>query len=178
MDIHKKYSLGHRAFIYFLSRRIKIVVYLFVLAGAVWYSERWIPSSFLAWGLWQDYAAKILFLSGAAYLALMLIRTYLEYGNYKYIFTDEAFVMTSGFIGQSEVAALYHQIQNVNIDRGALAQLAGVSDVVIVMIGSERSSAHNKIVLPAVGRKRARLIQKELLVRARRHIVPLSDSDE
>ncbi|MGB7957545.1 MAG: PH domain-containing protein [Minisyncoccia bacterium] len=178
MDDHKKYSLGHRAFIYFLSRRIKFAVYLFVLAGVLWYSERWVPSSFITWSLWQDYATRVLFLLSIAYFLLMFLRTYMEYSNYKYIFTDEAFVMTSGFVVQTEVAALYHQIQNVNIDRGPLAQLAGVSDIVIVMIGSERNSAHNRIILPAVGKKRARLVQKELLVRARGHIAPVPAREE
>jgi hypothetical protein len=38
------------------------------------------------------------------------------------------------------------------------------------MTGSEHDAAQNKIVLPAVGKTKAKLVQKELLVRARKHI--------
>jgi hypothetical protein len=38
------------------------------------------------------------------------------------------------------------------------------------MTGSEHDAAHNKIVLPAVGKTKAKLVQKELLVRARKHV--------
>lgn len=90
------------------------------------------------------------------------------------MFTDEAFMMSSGYMVRSEGAALYHQIQNVNIERGPWDRMAGVSKVVIFLAGSEASTAHNKIVLPAVGKKKAKLVQKELLVRARRHTTPPS----
>jgi len=43
---------------------------------------------------------------------------------YTYMFTDEAFIMTSGYIVRNELAALYHQIQNVNIQRNPLDRLA------------------------------------------------------
>ena len=38
------------------------------------------------------------------------------------------------------------------------------------MTGAQHDAAHNKIVLPAVGRKKAKLVQQELLTRARRHM--------
>ena len=87
------------------------------------------------------------------------------------MFTDEAFIMTSGYIVRNELAALYHQIQNVSIQRNPLDRLVGVSRIVIVMTGSEHDAAHNKIVLPAVGKTKAKLVQKELLIRARKHVV-------
>lgn len=167
MDAHKKYSLGHRAFLLFLSRRIKFAIFLFALTGALWYGERWAPPSYF---IWTDYAVKVLALLCAAYLFLVIFQSYLEYRYYTYIFTDEAFIVTSGYVERNEVAALYHQIQNVNISRGIMDRFAGVSQIFIVMTGAEREGGHNKIVLPAVGKGRAKAIQKELLVRARKHI--------
>ncbi len=180
MENHKKHSLGHRAFIFFLSKRLKIPFFMFILVAVFWYTERWIPSgpSFFIWQIGQDYITKFFLLMSIAYLVLVLVRTYLEYRYYTYVFTEEAFVMTSGYIMRSEVAALYHQIQNVNINRGILDRLSGVSHVVIFMTGSERGNTHNKIVLPAVGRAKAKLVQKELLVRARNHIAHESPRPE
>ncbi len=167
MENTKKHSLGYRAFILFLLKRIKFALFLFVLSGAAWYSERWIPSDYLDWG---NFATTFLSLVGAAYFLLILIITYLEYRYYTYAFTEEAFIMSSGYIMRSEVAALYHQIQNVNIERRPLERLIGVSQVIIHMSGSERDTSHNKIVLVAIGKSKAKLVQKELLVRARKHV--------
>ena len=48
--------------------------------------------------------------------------------------------------------------------------MVGVSKIVIFMNGAEKDAAHNKIVLPAVGKTKAKLVQKELLIRARQHM--------
>jgi membrane protein YdbS with pleckstrin-like domain len=171
IENERKHSLGHRAFILFLSRRIKFAVFLFVLSFAAWYSERWIPVAVNpGYPVWADFIVKVLFLVSVLYFLLMLFWTYMEYHFYTYMFTDEAFIMTYGYVMRNETAALYHQIQNVNIQRSPLDRMAGVSQIVIFMAGSERDAAHNKIILPAVGKTKAKLVQKELLVRARRHV--------
>lgn len=167
MEDHKKHSLGKRAFVLFFSKRIKLVIFLFVLTAAAWYSERWTPMTYAPF---VDYGVELLALFSVLYLLAMLLWTWMEYRFYTYTFTDEAFIMTYGYIMRTELAALYHQIQNVSIQRGPLDRLAGVSQVVIFMNGSERDAAHNKIVLPAVGKTKAKLVQKELLMRARRHV--------
>jgi membrane protein YdbS with pleckstrin-like domain len=169
MENQQKHSLGRRAYILFLSKRIKLVIFLFVLTAAAWYSERWIPLSYAYYAPFLDYAVNLLALLSALYFLAILLWTYMEYHFYTYMFTDEAFIMTYGYVVRNEMAALYHQIQNVSIQRGPLDRFAGVSRIVIFMTGSERDSAHNKIVLPAVGKTKAKLVQKELLVRARRH---------
>jgi len=168
MDNHKKHSLGSRAFTFFLLKRIKIAAFLFILAGALWYSAQWLPEYYL---MWSEYAAKLIGLLGGAYFVLMFAITYLEYRFYTFMFTEEAFIMTFGYITRKEVAAVYHQIQNVNINRGPLDRLTGVSQMVIFMTGAEREPGHNKIVLPTIGKAKAKLVQKELLMRARRHVV-------
>lgn len=168
MENQRKHSLGKRAFILFFSKRIKLVIFFFALTVAAWYSERWAPAYYAPF---LDYGVELLALFSALYFLAMLLWTWLEYRVYTYTFTDEAFIMTSGYMVRNELAALYHQIQNVSIQRGPLDRLAGVSQVVIFMNGAERDGAHNKIVLPAVGKAKAKLVQKELLVRARRHVV-------
>lgn len=167
MENDKKHSLGHRAFIRFLSRRIKLSILFFVLTAFAWYAERWIPMDY---GYIADYVVKIMLLLSVIYFLVVLFYTYMEYHLYTYMFTDEAFIMTKGYIVRNELAALYHQIQNVNIQRGPLDRVTGVSQIVIFMTGAEKDSTHNKIVLPGVGMTKAKLVQKELLMRARGHI--------
>src|ERR1700722_17305725 len=168
MENHRKHSLGKRAYLLFLSKRIKFVIFLFVLTIAAWYSERWAPAYYLPF---VQYGVELLALFSVLYFLAMLLVTWMEYHFYTYTFTDEAFVMTQGYVVRNELAALYHQIQNVNIQRGPLDRMAGVSQIVIFMNGGEHSGAQNKIVLPAVSKKKAKLVQQELLVRARRHTV-------
>jgi membrane protein YdbS with pleckstrin-like domain len=169
----KKHSLGRRAFILFLSQRIKLPIFLAALTFAAWYSERWVPFLYRDWAI---YIVQIIGLLSIAYCLMVLFWTYMEYRYYTYMFTDEAFIMTSGYIVRNELAALYHQIQNVNIQRGPLDRITGVSRIIIFMTGAEKDSTHNRIILPAVGKRKAKVVQRELLSRARRHIP--SNNDE
>jgi uncharacterized membrane protein YdbT with pleckstrin-like domain len=165
MDFSRRHSLGQRAFLVFLVRRIKFAIFLFILAAAVWWAERWIPMDYAAWGV---YAAEILFAVSVAYFLFILLETYIEYRYYTYLFTDEAFIMTYGYVVRNEIATLYHHIQNVNIERSIADRAIGVSKIIILMTGSDRDTHRNQIVLPAVGRRKAKLVQAELLRRAKR----------
>ena len=166
MDNGKKHSLGQRAFLVFLFRRIKFAAFLFALTLAAWYAERWIPADYARWG---TYATHFLLAASIALFVFIFTQTYLEYRYYTYLFTEEAFIMTYGYIMRNEIATLYHHIQNVNIERSALDRAIGVSKIIILMTGSDRDINRNQIVLPAVGKTRARMVQNELLRRARRH---------
>ena len=169
MDNHTKHFLGRRAFTLFFVKRIKFAIGLFLFTWLTWYSDRWFPQSYV---MWVDYAAKVLLLVSFSYLIFVFFRTYFEYHSYTYTFTEEAFIMTYGYFVRNEIAALYHQIQNVNIRRSASNRMIGVSEVVIIMAGLDREGHHTQIVLPGVGRSKAKLVQKELLVRAREHVGP------
>ena len=166
LETGKKHSLGNRAFIIFLSRRIGLPIVLLILGFAAWYAERWVPAAYTIWGI---YTTEFLFLAGFAILAFTIIQTYLEYRYYTYLFTDEAFIMTYGYMVRNEIATLYHHIQNVNIERTVFDRTIGVSKIVIMMTGSDGGRGPNQIILPAVGRRKAKLVQAELLRRARRH---------
>jgi membrane protein YdbS with pleckstrin-like domain len=162
----KKHSLGQRAFFIFLFARIKWAIVLFAITFGAWYVERWVPVDYAFWG---SYAVELLLMISIAVFVMIFLRTYFEYRYYTYLFTEEAFIMTYGYLVRNEIATLYHHIQNVNIERSVLDRAIGVSKVIIMMTGSDRDTRRNQIVLPAVGRTRARLVQAELLQRARRH---------
>jgi uncharacterized membrane protein YdbT with pleckstrin-like domain len=161
----KKHRLGHRAFTLFLMRRIKYFFFLAALTFAMWYAQRWAPPEYAPWA---QYLVELVGMLSIAFFVFIFLRTYLEYRYYTYLFTDEAFMMTSGYMIRTEVAALYHQIQNVNIVRAPLDRLIGVSRIVIFMTG-DKSSPQNQIMLPGVGKTKAKHVQRELLTRARKH---------
>lgn len=169
IENHKKHYLGQRAFFIFFFRRIKLGIVFGVLAWVSWYGGRWVPAAYQGW---SDYATKGLIILFAFDIAFILMQTYFEYRRYSFMFTDEAFIMTHGYVVHNEVAAAYHHIQNVNIQRGMLDRAIGVSQVIILMAGADLD-ASRRIILPGVGKKKAKLVQKELLVRARRHAIPV-----
>jgi membrane protein YdbS with pleckstrin-like domain len=168
MENFKKHSLGHRAFLRFFFKRIKILLITLIVVSAAWYAERWVPDAYMPLA---DYAMWMLILLAVVCFAVVFFYAYLEYRYYTYSFTDEAFIMTYGYVVRNEVAAVYHQIQNVNIRRGVLDRFMGVSEIVIFMTGSDRESRRNQISLPAIGKTKARVVQQELLQRARKHFV-------
>lgn len=174
MENHKKHSLGRRAYFLFLSKRIKPAVFLLIVTGALWWSQDVVPADYVGWAV---YVTELVFLISCGVLVFLLFQTWLEYRFFTYMFTEEAFVMTQGYVTRNEVAALYHQIQNVNIYRSPGDRLAGVSKIVIFMTGNEKDSPHNKIVLPAIAKNKAKLVQKELLSRARRHFGAIAMAD-
>lgn len=174
VDNGKKHSLGQRAFLVFLFPRLKWVTFLAAFTIAVWYAERWIPIDYMEWGI---YAAQLLLALTIALFVFVFFETYMEYRYYTYLFTEEAFIMTYGYMTRNEVATLYHHIQNVNIERSVLDRFIGVSKLIILMTGSDRLTQRNQIVLPALGRKKARFVQAELLRRARRDAMRHPEED-
>jgi uncharacterized membrane protein YdbT with pleckstrin-like domain len=174
LDNGKKHSLGQRAFLIFLFPRLKWVVFLAALTVGFWYAERWVPVDDVQWGI---FATHIVFAITVAFFVFVFFETYMEYRYYTYLFSEEAFIMTYGYMTRNEIATLYHHIQNVNIERSVLDRFIGVSKLIILMTGSDRETHRNQIVLPAIGRKKARIVQTELLRRARRHAMEHPEED-
>jgi uncharacterized membrane protein YdbT with pleckstrin-like domain len=161
-DDDRRHSLGHRAFYFFLSERLKLMIAVVVVVGLMWYGMQFVPTDY---AVWANYTADIATLIGVALLVSIVFRSFLEYRYYTYTFTDEAFIMTYGVMLRKEVAAPYHQIQNVVVQHTVLNRAMGVCQISIFLAGADKEASQMKVVLPAVGRKKAKLVQKELLVR-------------
>ncbi|HUZ92840.1 MAG TPA: PH domain-containing protein [Candidatus Paceibacterota bacterium] len=161
----KQYRLGYRAFFIFLLKRMRGPVIVLLIALGIWYAKRWIPAGYASWG---DYVLYGMLILSGAILLVLFIRTLIEYRFYRYSFTEDAFVMISGYVTHNETATLYHQIQNVNIKRTISDRLVGVSELVIVMAGMSGSESH-RVFLPALEKTRAKMVQQELITRARKH---------
>jgi len=166
MDHETIHYLGKRAFSLFLLHRIKLVLGLSALTWLAWYAKDRSPAEYL---IWVEYVAQLLLLLSIAWFVYIFIRTYLEYRRYTYQFKEEAFMLTDGYFVRNETAVAYHHIQSVNIRRTPLDRIFGVSQLVILLIGSDHTH-QPKVTLPGIGKRKARLVQQELLVRARRQL--------
>lgn len=108
------------------------------------------------------------------FLVIMIISflaAKLTYHFYKYDLTENEYKAERGIIWKRYISIPYERIQNVDIHRGILDRLFGLSDLQIHTAGygaaggmSKRGSEGR---LPGIGRKEAELVREELVKRAR-----------
>jgi uncharacterized membrane protein YdbT with pleckstrin-like domain len=126
----------------------------------------------------NDQAGIILDLIGVILVLLIIdlvisfIWAKLSYGFYKYDLTDHGFKKESGVIYKKYVTIPYDRIQNVDINRGIIARLLGLSDLHIQTAGSSSSLSRYGVwgagaegKLPGLTKEDAVRVQEELLVR-------------
>ncbi len=101
------------------------------------------------------------------------IWAYLTYQNYKYELTPNGFRKESGVIWKQYVTIPYQKIQNVDIYRGLLARILGLSDLQIQTAGASASFDKYGAVgagaegrLPGISMTEAEKLRDELIKRA------------
>ena len=163
LDLAKVHRLGQRAFVLFLTRRLRPALAVGALVLGAWWIRPLVPSDYA-------HAADVTFRGGllifAAVFLVQLIKTYLEYRSHSYFFDEEFFQVTHGYVVRNEVAIVYHQVQNALIKRDMLDRMLGISRLIISMAGDQGTG---RTVLPGLDRRKAKLIQQELMRQARVH---------
>ena len=109
-----------------------------------------------------------------AVLVFSFIWAKLTYHFYRYELTDAGFRKELGVISKKYVTIPYDRIQNVDIYRGILARILGLSDLNIQTAGMSATVGRFGVSgggaegrLPALSRKTAEQIRDELIQRAR-----------
>ncbi len=90
-----------------------------------------------------------------------------EYINYKYLLDENGLKIQKGIVNKEEMAIPYRQIQNVDIERGPLEQIFGLSRLVILTAGHEDKPESDKEesegILPAIDDGLAHRLREALL---------------
>jgi len=86
----------------------------------------------------------------------------LTYHYYRYELTDTSFYVEKGIIFKNYKTLSYDRIQNVEIERGILDRIFGLSSLVVLTAGLGGQ------YLPGLSREIAEQLRDELVVRARR----------
>jgi len=109
----------------------------------------------------------------AVFTVLSFIWAKLSYHYYRYELTDLGFRKESGVIWKKYVTIPYARIQNVDINRGILARLLGLSDLHIQTAGASASISRYGMAgisaegrLPGVSKADAEVLRDELVKRA------------
>lgn len=110
-----------------------------------------------------------------AFLILAFVWAKLTYHFYRYELTDNGFRKEFGVIWKKYVTIPYDRIQNIDIYRGILARILGLSDLNIQTAGASATVSRYGAVgigaegrLPALSRETAEQLRDELIQRARR----------
>lgn len=165
LDTDRTHRLGGRAFLLFFGRGLLITLVIAGLIAATWwYGSVYVPKQYVIFYVYGLKLAAVLLLG---YFLFKLSHAYLAYRSHQFRFDDEYFHITRGYINREETGVVYHQIQTVAIERPLGARMVGVAHLTVIMSGAGKGEkpAH----LPALDLRRARMVQKELLARARRH---------
>ncbi len=109
-----------------------------------------------------------------AFLVLCFVWAKLTYHYYRYELLDTGFRKESGVIYKKYVTVPYDRIQNVDINRGILARILGLSDLNIQTAGASATVSRYGVMggsaegrLPAVSMDVAEQLRDELIQRAR-----------
>ena len=114
------------------------------------------------------------FLAFLAFVVLCFVWAKLTYRFYRYELTDAGFRKELGVIYKKYVTIPYDRIQNVDIYRGILARILGLSDLNIQTAGMSAADASHVMFgggsegrLPALSREVAEQLRDELIRRTR-----------
>ena len=106
-------------------------------------------------------------------IAVTFIWAKLTYHFYRYELTDKGFRKESGVIWKKYVTVPYSRIQNVDINRGILARILGLSDLQIQTAGASASISRYGVMgagaegrVPGVSKADAELLRDNLIQRA------------
>ena len=128
-------------------------IYLFITIG------RWVALPSFLWPL--------LLIVPLFMIVFAWVWAKLSYRFYRYEFADNGFKKELGVIWKKYVTIPYDRIQNIDIYRGILARILGLSDVHIQTAGSSNPYAYGEGKLPGLSKEAAEQLRDELLKRAK-----------
>lgn len=101
-------------------------------------------------------------------LVFFLIWVWLTYHSYGYELTDQEFRKEFGVIRKKYVSIPYEQVQNIDLHRGLLDRLLGLSELHIQTAGMSEGAAQTGAegVLPGLTKEEAERVRSELVRRA------------
>lgn len=106
------------------------------------------------------------------FLVLVYIWARLSYRFYRYELTENGFRKELGVIWKKYVTIPYDRIQNVDIYRGVIARILGLSDLHIQTAGMSNVGKHGMRTegrLPGLSKEEAERLRDELIQRARQY---------
>src|SRR3989344_4466911 len=161
-------------FISFVLRSFVPIIFLSVWGSAFLGNVSESFKSFDSGGMFSFAFLNWLWIIVPAFIVLCFVWAKLTYHFYRYELTDAGFRKELGVIYKKYVTITYDRIQNVDIYRGILARILGLSDLNIQTAGMSAtvsgygvSGGGSEGRLPALSRETAEQLRDELIKRSR-----------
>lgn len=152
-------------FVTALGRGLPLILVLFFVWTSL-YSNDELPSAF------TDVISWLLPLGILVVLAVALVWARLTWRFYKYEMREDGFRKESGIIWKKYTTIPYGRVQNVEIYRGLIARILGLSDLHIQTAGGvaqSRYGAFSEGRLPGLSRADAEKIRDDLIKRVQQN---------
>lgn len=151
----------------FIGFTISLNVGLFILSFIIMVISSYFSSNEHSYSLIQTILQDwVLFIPLIILLSLVLsyVWAYYAYHFYKYELTPDGFRKELGIVYKKYVTIPYDRIQNVDIYRGIMARILGISDIQIQTAGMS-GVALSEGRLPGLSRRDAEALRDELIHR-------------
>ena len=153
--------------LFFFSYLAKWFFIVIFLGFYMLFSFTRLGTSFSFWSVALGMTAVII-----VAMIILYVFAQLTYGFYRYELTENTFKKEYGIIWKRYVSIPYDRIQNVDIFRGILARIFGLSDLHIQTAGmsvptSGGLGGYAEGRLPGLAREDAEKLRDELIARAR-----------
>ncbi len=154
--------------LFFINYFLRFLVVFIVLFGYAFIPNYYLSSAQL------NPKYKFAFIAGAiGLLALLFLWAWLTKHFYRYELSKNGFKSEQGVLSKKYVTIPYDRIQNVDIHRGILSRIIGLSDIQIqtagtagVSVGWARGGSEGR--LPGIGKDEAEKLRDELIERAKK----------
>lgn len=172
-DKQQYQTLGNKVFWLFFLQMCP-VAFMFLLVSIISFILSFQPflANFPIGNTQKDalLVSLILFSISIVIFASSFVYARMIYKNYVFLVADDSFKIRRGVINKIENAIPYRQIQNVDIERGFLFQMLGLSRLIILTAGHEdenvKGTDEAEGVISAIDQHLAEWLQAELLKRA------------
>lgn len=157
--------VGNRTLAFFILRKLGLFFITLFIIIALAILSRFVPMQYA--GMLTSLIPYLLLVL-LLFLAFGSIKGWFQYSHYSVVLSDEDMTITQGFVSQEEIGVPYRRVKEIQIERDVINQLAGLSDVVIIIQGAEESGAatERRVILPSLPKDVAIRIQNKILGKA------------
>lgn len=171
LDIFTVYSrymehgnFGKKTLFFFMAQRSGFaLVCIFIFSMILFFTDI-LPAFLLPYAQLINFSL-VIFILGAIGITISI--GFLEYKNFTISIFDRNIKMTRGIFNRYEVGIPYKAIERVDIHRSLVAQLFGVSDIIVYVSHDENPETQDeKVYLSFIEKNLANQIQQEILRRS------------
>ncbi len=152
------YKPGNKVFVYFLGKRISIIIVVFVaLAIGINYLEKLLPKI--------NIGLHLIIGIGLIFCIISFLFSWIKYGSIKFMLDEFAFHIQKGIMAKSDIAIPYRQIRSVNHSQSMNEKMFGIMHLTVQTVSETEDKDASWGILPILDIQIAMSLEQEILKR-------------